>query len=93
MLQGDAIALQYHQGLPVQGQGARLGCRGHCEPQFSSIGGHLTHMVDSAQLGSPQSGPPTAPATSSAIPAACNSRSSQSLPTLSPRKREGRLQK
>ena len=41
MLQDDAIALQYHQRLPVQGQGAGLRLLGHCEAQLSSIGGHL----------------------------------------------------
>lgn len=62
MLQDNAIALQNHQWLPVQGRGARLGLLGHCEAQLSSIGGHLGRRVDRHSAGAPLSGPATAPA-------------------------------
>lgn len=105
MFQDDAIALQDHQWLPVQGQGARLGRLGHCEAQLSSIRGHLGHRVDSAQLGSPvgpshcsshlfSKGIPTL-LTPSLCCSCCPELpfSSHPLPTLSPRKRSGRFQK
>lgn len=41
MLQGDAVPLENHQGLPVQWRGAGLWLLGHCEVQLSPIGGHL----------------------------------------------------
>lgn len=116
MLQDDAIALQYHQWLPVQRQGARLGLLGHCEAQLSSIGGHLGHRVNRRSAAGSPVGPATAPAShcshhlfhsspkalqhpcsrafACAVLAAWNSLSFPvPLPTLSPRKQEGRFQK
>lgn len=116
MLQDDAIALQYHQRLPVQGQRARLGLLGHCEAQLSSIGGHLGHEVNRHSAAVPTVGPAAAPAShcshhlfhpfSQGIAALlllslglCYSCCLESpffphpLPTLSPRKHEGRFQK
>lgn len=116
VLQDDAIALQYHQWLPVQGQGARLGLLGHCEAQLSSIGGHLGHRVNRRSAAAPTVGPATAPASHCShhlfhsspqdtatllLPSLCLCCScclefpffSRPLPTLSPRKQEGRFQK
>lgn len=57
MFQDDAIALQDHQWLPVQGRGARLGPLRHREAQLSSIGGHLGYRVDGCSAEVPVGGP------------------------------------
>lgn len=88
VLQDDVIALQDHQRLPMQGRGARLGPLGHRKAQLSAIGGHLGPKGDRHSAGAPTVG-------------SCRNSDRllllkgprQPLPTLSPRKREGRLQK
>ena len=88
MFQDDVIALQDHQRLPMQGLRARLGPLGHRKAQLSAIGGHLGPKGDRHSAGAP-------------IVGSCRGSDCllflkgprQPLPTLSPRKRDGRLQK
>ena len=88
VLQDDVIALQDHQRLPRKGRGARLGPLGHRKAQLSAIGGHLGPKGDRHSAGAP-----------TLRSCRCSGRSlflkgpRQPLPTLSPRKCGGRLQK
>lgn len=87
VLQHDAIPLQYHQWLSVQGCRTGPGPLGYGEAQLSSIGGHLSRGGHRFSVGDVRSGHVLA-----ILLMPCLSCSSDP-PTMSPRKLAGRLQK